>query len=63
MKLPMGSGVQLGLGEGPINEVGPMSQPLGTIDTMSHTLDHTQALGHFPNQLYSRQLWQTCILM
>ena len=30
--VPMGSGVQLGLGEGPI-KVGPISQPRGIIDT------------------------------
>ena len=41
--VPMGSGVKLGPGEGPIEIVGPMSQPRGTIDTASRTLDHTHA--------------------
>ena len=36
---------QLGLGEGPIGIVGPMSQPRGTIDTASRTLVHTCTLG------------------
>ena len=34
----MESGVQLGLGEGPINKVGPMSQPRGIDGTASRTL-------------------------
>ena len=38
VEVPMESGVQLGLGEGPINKVGPMSQPRGTINTASRTL-------------------------
>ena len=44
--------VQLGQGEGPIGIVGPISQPHGTIDTASLTLDHTCALNvRFQNQL------------
>ena len=39
------SSVQLGLGEGPIDKVGPMSQPRGTIDTASRTLVPTNARG------------------
>ena len=35
---------QLGQGEGPIGLVGPISQPCGTIDTASLTMDHTYAL-------------------
>ena len=35
---------QLGLGEGPIGLVGPISQPRGAIDTASLTLDDTSAL-------------------
>ena len=64
MEVPMGSGVQLGLGEGPINEVVPMSKPCGTINTVSRTLYHTHALnGYFLKQCYSRQLRVTCILI
>ena len=48
-------GIQLGQGEGPIGIVGPMSKPYGTIDTASRKLIPTNALGRFPNQLYSRQ--------
>ena len=40
----MESGVQLGLEEGPINKVGQMFQPRGTVDTTSRTLDHTRTL-------------------
>ena len=43
MELPMRSGVQLGLGEGPIGIVGPISQPRSTIDNTSHTLTRTNA--------------------
>ena len=32
--------VQLGLGEGPVGIMGPMSQPRGTIDTATRTLDN-----------------------
>ena len=45
--------VQLGLGEGPINKVGPMSQPRSTIDVASRTLILTRAHMRFLNQLYS----------
>ena len=38
VELLMESGVQLGLGEGPINKVGPMSQPRGIDGTASRTL-------------------------
>ena len=38
---PWDRAFQLGLGEGPIGIVGPMSQPRGTNDTASHTLVHT----------------------
>ena len=43
----MESGVQLGLGEGPINEMGPLSQPCGPIDTASRTLAPSKAQGVF----------------
>ena len=43
MELPMGSGVQLGLGEGPIGIMGPISHPRGTIDNMSRKLTSTNA--------------------
>ena len=62
----MESGVQLGLGdrEEPINKVGPMSQPRCAIDTASRTLDHTRALNvRFLNQLYSRQVRVSCVIM
>ena len=49
-------------GRGP-SKVGPMSQPRGTIDTPSRMLIHTNTHVHFLNQLYSRQLRVTCILM
>ena len=56
-------GITHGYG-GPIMIVGPMSRPRGTIDTTSHTLDHTCALNvHFLNQLYSGQLRVSCFLM
>ena len=46
--------VQLGLGEGLIGIVGPMSQPHSTVCTTSLTLDHTRALNvHFLNTLGS----------
>ena len=38
----MERGVHLGRGRG-LSKVGPMSQPRDTIDTESHTLDHTHA--------------------
>ena len=51
-------------GEGPIGLVGPISQPRGTIVTLSLTLDHTYALNvHFLSQLYFRQLRVSCVLM
>ena len=63
-KCPWNRAIQLGLGEGPIGIVGPIFKPRGTIDTASHTLDHTRALNvHFLNQLYSRQLRVSCVLM
>ena len=47
-----GSNVPTGPGEGLIGIVGPISQPRGTIDTGSLTLDHTYALNvRFLNQL------------
>ena len=55
MECPWKGGVQLSLGEGP-SKVGPMSQPRGTINTVSRTLIRTNARVRFPNQLYSRQL-------
>ena len=59
MEMPIVSGVPTGP-----RLVGPMSQPRGTIDTVSRTLDHTYALNErFLNQLYSRQLRVSCILM
>ena len=54
---PWNRAIQLGLGEGPIRIVGPISQPRSIIYTASRTLDHTRALYvRFLNQLYSRQL-------
>ena len=53
---PRDRAFQLGLGEGPINKLGPMTKPLGTIDTASCTLIRTHACIHFLSQLYSRQL-------
>ena len=48
---PIGSsqlGLGLGLEEGPINKVGPMSQPRGdTIDTTSRTLERTEHICAF----------------
>ena len=41
---PLLRAVQLGQGEGLIGIVGPISQPHGTIDTASLTLDRTYAL-------------------
>ena len=41
---PWNWAVQLGLGEGPINKVDPMSQPHSTIDTMLRMLAHTCTL-------------------
>ena len=41
---PWKGAIQLGQGEGPIGIVGPISQPHGTIDTASLTLNHTHAL-------------------
>ena len=53
--------LQLRLGEGPIGIVGPVSQPRGTINTVSRTLDHIYALNvRFLNQLYSRQPVSSC---
>ena len=63
-RYPWDRAFQLGQGEGPIGLVGPISQPRGTINTASLTLDHTYALNvRFLNQLYFRQLWVSCILM
>ena len=42
MELPMESGILQGLGEGPINEVDPMSQPCGTIDAFGGQLQSGQ---------------------
>ena len=42
-RCPRDRAFQLGLGEGPIGLVGPISQPRGTIDTASRTLGHTNA--------------------
>ena len=64
MEYPWDWAFQLGLGEGPIRIVGPISQPLSIINTASLELDHTCALNvRFLNQLYSRQLRVTCFLM
>ena len=41
---PWKGAIQLGQGEGPIGLVGPLSQPRGTIDTASLTLNRTCAL-------------------
>ena len=61
---PWNREIQLGLGEGPIGIVDPISQPRGTNDTVSLMLDHTHALNlRFLNQLYSRQLRVSCSLM
>ena len=61
---PWNRAIQLGLGEGLVGIVGPISQPRGTIDTASRTLVHTRALNvRFLNQLYSRQLRVSCVLM
>ena len=50
--------------KGPIGIMGTISQPRSTIDTMSLTLDHTHAFNmRFLNQLYSRQLRVSNILM
>ena len=43
-KCPWNRAVQLGLGERPINKVGPISQSRSIIDTASHTLIRTNAL-------------------
>ena len=52
---PLLRAIQLGLGEGAIGIVGPLSQPSGTIHTASLTLYHTHALNVcFLKQLYSR---------
>ena len=65
MEFPMETGNLTGAGQEPINKVGLMSQPRGTIDTTSRALDHTPLTlnAHFRNQLYSRQLRVSCILM
>ena len=56
VELPMATG-------GPTGPRGE-SQPRGTIDTALPTLDHTHAFNvRFLNQLYSRQLRVSCILM
>ena len=44
MELPMESGGPTEPGEGPINKVGSMFQPRGTINTVSCTLAHTCTL-------------------
>ena len=59
----MEKGVQLGLEEGLINIVGPMSQLRGTIDTASCMLECTNAHMCFPSRLYSRQLRVSCTLI
>ena len=46
-KCPWNREVQLGLGEGTINKVGPMSQLRGIIDTASLTLVHTHVIRCF----------------
>ena len=62
-RCPWDRAFQLGLGEGPIGIVDPISQPRDTIDTASSTLICTHAHRRFPNQLYSRQLRETCFLI
>ena len=50
--------VQLGLGEGPIGIVGPISQPRGT-----HAGSYLRTSVRFLSQLYFRQLRVSCILI
>ena len=51
-------------GEGPIGLMGPISQPRGTIDTVSRTLLHTNTLlCVFCSIFYSWQLRAICILI
>ena len=43
-RCPWNRAFQMGLGEGPIGIVGPVSQPRGSNDTASSTMTHTYAL-------------------
>ena len=64
VEVTMGSGVQLGPGEGPIGEEGPMSQPRGYHRSrVTHADSNSRTTVHFLCQLYSRQLRVTCILI
>ena len=63
VEFPMESGVQLGLGEGPIKKVGPMSQPRGYHQShVTHAGSYMHTMCAFCNQLYSRQLKVTSFL-
>ena len=46
-RCPWDRAFQLGQGEGPIGFVGPISQPRGTTDSASLTLEHTSTLCAF----------------
>ena len=57
VELPVGSGVQMGLGMGPINKVGPMSQPRGYHQSrVMYAGSYLHTWCAFCNQFYSRQL-------
>ena len=58
VEMPMGLGVPMDQGEGPIGLAGPISQPRGTIDTVSLMLDHTYV--RFLSQLYFGLLRVSC---
>ena len=44
VEMPMGLGVPMDQGEGPIGIAGPISQPRGTIDTVTHAGSYLCAL-------------------
>ena len=58
--VPMGSGVQLGLGEGPIKSGSNVSTP--RVPHVTHA-DSYSRKSAFCRQLYSGQLRVSCILM
>ena len=61
---PWNRAIQLGLGEGPIGIVGPMSQPRGYHwFRVMHADMHSHSIVCFQYQLYSRQLRVTRILV
>ena len=61
---PWNWAIQLGLGEGPIGIMGPMSQPRGYHwSRVTHADMYSHTIMWFPYQLYSRQLRVTCILI